>query len=355
MSPYRSLLPAVAVLLMTGAGCLGFGGSEPATSSTGGLWVSENAGTTWEARSTLLTATGASSINGLDILAFEQDPTDATVVYAGSKTNGLFYSTDGGASWLRPEDKEASSGSVLGIEVDPNDICTYYVLKPQRLLKTETCGREFNIEAYVETRTDEALTTLAIDWYKPSTLFIGTTEGDVLRSTDSGETWTAIYRARNSVTDIAVSNADSRIIYVGTRSNGVFRSTDGGTTWVDSDTALEDYKKADNVYSFAQTADGSRVLMSSAYGLLYSDDNGVTWNGVSLVTSAGEVTVRAAEISPEDKQNFYYSTGNTFYSSTSSGSSWKTTNLPTSRAAAVIRVDQDNNERVYLGVVSLEK
>lgn len=355
MSSYRSLPLALALLLMTGAGCFGFGGSQPTATSTGGLWVSENAGTTWEARSTLLSATGASSINGLDILALEQDPADASVLYAGSKTNGLFYSTDGGASWLRPEDKEASSGSVLAIEVDPNNICTYYVLKPQRLLKTETCGREFNSEAYVETRTDESLTTLAIDWYKPSTLLLGTTQGDVLRSTDGAATWTAIYRARNSVTDIAVSNADSRIVYVGTRSNGVIRSTDGGTTWADSDDALESFKKANNVYTFSQTADGSRVLMSSAYGLLYSDDNGVSWNGVGLVTSAGEVTVRAAEISPDNKQEFYYSTGSTFYSSTSSGSSWKTTNLPTSRAASVIRVDEDNASRVYLGVVSLEK
>ena len=355
MSKTRSTLVALTLLLSTGAGCFGLGGSSTPSVAVGGIWVSENSGSTWTSKSVLPTATGSSTINGLDILTIEQDPSDASAIYIGSKTSGLFYTLDAGETWLRPEDKAAASGSVLAIEVDPRNICTYYVLKSDRLLKTTTCGREFDTETYVETRTDEALTALAIDWYSPDTLLLGTTQGDVLRSLDGGDTWAAVHRARNTIVDIEVSNADSRIVLVGTRSQGIHRSTDGGVTWTDMEDALEDFSKASNVYGLSQTADGSRVLMRGAYGLVKSDDNGLTWSGISLVTSSGEVVVRAAELSPDNKDLMYYSAGSTFYTSTSGGNAWSTTNLPTTRAASVIHVDEGNEDRLYLGVKALEE
>jgi photosystem II stability/assembly factor-like uncharacterized protein len=272
-------------------------------------------------------------------------------MYVGSQTNGLFYSLDGGESWLRPEDKTATTGSILAIEVDPKNICTYYVLKADRLLKTTTCGREFDNEAYVETRSDSTLTALAIDWYNSKSVLLGTSEGDVLRSMDGGQTWSAIERANNAITSIAISNADSRIILVGTKSHGPQRTTDAGVTWTDEKKSLADFDKSEKVYGFSQTSDGSRVLMHSGYGLMYSDDNGATWNPIALVTSEAEVTVKAAAISPKDKNVMYYATSNAFYASTSAGSAWSTANLPSVAAASVIHVDVGDPSRIFLGVI----
>lgn len=352
MSKTHSSLAALTLLLLTGAGCFGLGGGTKApVAAVGGMWVSESAGDTWLSKSVVPTATGSSSISGQDILAIEQDPTDPSTIYIGTKTSGLFYSLDGGESWLRPEDKDASSGSILAIEVDPKNICTYFVLKSDRLLKTTTCGRAFDNAAYVETRTDSGLTALAIDWYNPKTILIGTTEGDVLRSLDGGSTWAALYRADGEVSAIAISNADSRILLVGTTSKSLKRSVDGGGTWTDLKKTLTDFDKSGKVYGFDQTATGSRILMRNGFGLMFSDDNGATWNPISLVTSEAEVTVKAAAISPTNKDLMYYATSNAFYASTSGGKAWSTSNLPSTAAASVMHVDTGKTERVFLGVV----
>lgn len=353
MSKSRSSLLALTLLLLAGAGCLG-GDDGAATTPTGGMWVSEDAGDTWVAKSALPTAAGTNSINGLDILALEQDPSDSSAFYVGSKTSGLFYSLDGGDSWMRPENKMAASGGILSVEVDPRNVCTYYVLKSDRLLKTVTCGREFDVETYVETRADESLTDFSIDWYNPQNLYIGTSRGDILRSSDAGETWKSIRRIGGSIVDIELSNADSRIILVGTEEDGIYRTTDSGATWTSLEESMEKYEGSENILSFSQTADGSRWLMHSGYGLMTSDDQGVTWKRLRLV-STSSASITAAEIAPQNKDLIYYAAGGTFYTSTSAGDAWSTNSMPTTRVGSVIHVDEDDVNRVYMGVMSVEE
>jgi photosystem II stability/assembly factor-like uncharacterized protein len=353
MSTSRSLVAVLGVLLLTGAGCFGLGGSAP-TQATGGFWISDDAGETWANKSVLPTAAGISSISGLDILSIEQDPSDPSALYLGTKTSGMFYSLDGGESWLRPEYKDAMSGTVLDVQVDPRNVCVHYLLKSTRLYKTETCGREYDNETYVETRTDETLTALAVDWYDPDRIWLSTSQGDILRSIDAGSTWTAVHRANNFITDLEVSNADSRVIFAGTRNRGVLRSTDGGATWVSLEENLEGFSKADNVYEFVQSTDGTRLLASSPFGILLTEDNGDTWTKIPLVTNTNEVTVRAIGISTTDPDTLYYGTNNAFYISTSNGSSWSTSSLPSTRAASVIRVDAEDGNKLYFGGVTLE-
>jgi photosystem II stability/assembly factor-like uncharacterized protein len=285
----------------------------------------------------------------------EQDPSDPSVIYVGTKGSGLFFSLDSGALWQRPEDPDVSSGNILDVEVDPSAICTHYVLKSRRLLKTATCGRVYDNETYVETRTNKNLTALAIDWYNPKTLYLATSDGDILRTVDGGDNWAAIYRANDLITDIAVSNSDSRILLVATRRQGILRSTDSGATWVSLEDDLKQYSKSDNVFEITQTKDGSLVLISSEYGLLTSEDAGATWKSIPLVTDVAEVDVRAIAVAPEDKNQLYYATATTFYTSSSGGNAWATANLPTTRAASILHVDEGDENRLYLGVITLEE
>jgi photosystem II stability/assembly factor-like uncharacterized protein len=353
MHPSRSIVIALSLVLLTGAGCFGLGDSAP-TQATGGLWISPDAGESWANKSVLPTAAGISSISGLDILSIEQDPSDASALYIGTKTSGMFYSLDGGESWLRPEYQDAMGGTVLDVQVDPRNVCTHYLLKSTRLYKTDTCGREYDNETYVETRTDESLTAMAIDWYDPDRVWLATSQGDILRSIDAGATWTAVHRANNTITDLEISSADSRVIFAGTRSRGVLRSIDGGATWVSLEDNLKPFSKADNVYDFAQSADGTRLYVSSPFGILLTEDKGDTWTEIPLITDSNEVTVRALAVSTTDPDTLYYGTSNAFYISTSNGSAWSTLNLPTTRAASVIRVDAEDGNKLYFGAITLE-
>lgn len=347
---HARLAAFAAVLVLTGAGCL----SSKTPSTVGGVWQSSDGGETWEATNALPSATGVGSIAQADVTAVEIDPSDASAVYIGTTGNGMLASIDGGQSWMRPEEEQLRSGRVIGIEVDPRDVCTYYVMKTDRVLKTEDCGRSFNDSAYVETGTDENLTAMMLDWYNPSVLWLGNTAGDVMRSSDGGKTWSTVYRVKGDITSMAMSNADSRIILVGTKNSGLYRTTDAGTTWIEYEDALKDFKESDKVLGFAQTADGSTVVMNSDYGLLVSKDQGFTWGAVPLLTARGEVEILALAVAPTNGDVIVYGTNSTIYRSTSGGSAWDTNELPSGRAAGVLAVNPENENLMILGTVALE-
>jgi photosystem II stability/assembly factor-like uncharacterized protein len=347
MRSLRLSAAALAALVFLGAGC----GGSSSSSTTGGVWLSENKGLSWTAMHTLPLASGVGSIGSVDVISFAVDPSDESALYVGTKTSGLLLSLDGGATWSRPEDDTVSTGAILDIAVAENDVCTYYVLKADVLMKTTSCGREFS-QVYVEGRTKEALTTLALDWYHPTTLYLGTTAGEVYRSSDAGKTWTALYTLSDSVSALEVSNADSRYIIMGSERSGLYRSEDAGITWISLEDSLEDLDNADRVYALAQSADGSQVVASTKYGLLVSDDKGLTWKGLSLLTAAGDVTISALAVGQDDGDVMMYGTPTALYFTSDGGSTWSTHELPSSRAASVLRFMDDGS--VWLGVQTLE-
>lgn len=346
-----SFAASTAALVLLGAGCLGGSSTK---SATGGMWLSQNAGASWTAMQALPLASGVGSIGTADMLSFAVDPSDETALYAGSKASGLFVSLDGGASWARPEDAQVSSGAILDVAVSSSDVCTYYVLKADRLLKTTTCGREFDDQTYVEGRTKEALTALALDWYDANIVYLGTTAGEVLKSLDGGKTWTVIYSVKDSISALEVSNADSRFVIMGGQRTGLYRSEDAGATWLSFEDTLNDTMKgSDRVYALTQSANGLQVVASTKYGILTSDDKGLTWKGLSLLTASGDVMISALTVDPDDGKTIVYGTDSTLYKTVDGGATWSTEDLPSSRAASVLRIMKDGS--VWLGVQTLEK
>lgn len=344
-----SLVAGIATFVLLGAGCLG--GSS--ASSTGGLWISSNTGASWTAMHTLPLATSVGSIGNADILSFAEDPSDASALYAGTKSSGLLVSLDGGATWGRPENAEVSSGAILDIAISSDDVCTYYVLKADRLMKTTSCGREFDIQTYVEGRTKEALTTFALDWYNPKVLYLGTTAGEVLKSSDAGDTWTVVQSIKDSITALEISNADSRFVIMGGARTGLYRSEDSGATWLSFEDNLSDMKGADRVYALVQSGDGLQVVASTKYGLLTSDDKGLTWKGLSLLTASGDVTITALAVDPQNGKKIMYGTQTALYVTADGGSTWSTEDLPSSRAASVLHIMED--DAIWLGVQTIEE
>lgn len=341
---FAFLAGATAFVLM-GAGCFG-GGS---TSTSGGIWQSSDAGKSFTQTSAVPTAEGVSSLADVDVTTFAIDPQDSSAIYAGTMKNGLFFSLDSGTSWQRPEEDLARTGQIVGIGVSSKDVCTYVVAKTDRVMHTSDCGRSFETDGYVETRKDTTITAMALDWYDPKIVWIGTSSGDVIRSVDGGSSFATLARLDDAVTTIAVSNADSRTVFVGTKNSGLNRTTDSGATWTNFEKTLKEFKGSDRVYGFAQNSDGSFMVMSSKYGLLSSTDHGATWSGVSLISGTGEVHIYGLSVAAEGADTIYYATDTTFNRSTSAGSAWTTTELPSSRGGAAILVDPSDSTHVYLG------
>lgn len=185
---------------------------------------------------------------GGSVWALAVDPDDDGIVYAGT-FNGVFKSTDGGATWA-----PASKG--LGPAGKP---------------------------VLVLAATSEAI-------------YAGTIGSGVYRSTDGGATWVSA-SAGLPVNEIDATVgalvADPRSpgrIWAGTEV-GVFFTANGGLSW-------QSRRRDVRVTGLAMTPDGKALYASNQRGVFRTKDQGKTWTtvgqGLSTATLYGDVVVDPA-------------------------------------------------------------
>ena len=200
---------------------LAIDGQQPGTlfaaTGTKGVWKSVDQGATWCPASS-----GLPQDDAISVLAISRS--DPLTLYAGTSVDcscgylgdGLFKSTDGGASWI---DSGVPGGSVYLVVIDPQDDATLYVgvslAGGNALFKSADAGAHWD-------RISSGLPdgvypgSLAIDAHNASILYIGTATG-VLRSVDGGKTWTAISVGlpERYVETVAIDPRDSSTVYAG--------------------------------------------------------------------------------------------------------------------------------------------
>jgi photosystem II stability/assembly factor-like uncharacterized protein len=335
-------------LVLIGAGC----GSRSSSGSDGGVFTTSTAGAEWTQTVIVPTAAGIGTLATTDVLNMEMDPQDDTFIYIGTRQNGMLYSQDSGVSWLQPESSAMQDGLIYQVEVDPTDVCTVYVAKGARLYSTRDCMRSFDSETYVDNRSGVSVVQVAVDWFDHSTIWIGLSNGDVLKSDDSGDTWQTVLKTGEEISDFLIHATDSRTVLVSTYSRGIYKTQDGGSDWEEVDGGLNDLSTADEVYSLIQDATSDVVIASTGYGLVRSTDFGATWEAIPLVTSPGQVTIRAVGMDIENPNTLYYAANATFYHSDDAGLTWDTERLPSARVPRAMLVDPDEPAVLYVGVAS---
>jgi photosystem II stability/assembly factor-like uncharacterized protein len=128
----------------------------------------------------------------------------------------------------------------------------------------------------------------------PQSLYLGTANGDVYRSADSGASWELCpqdARPAVGVTRIAVATDEPRRLYAGLDAGGVWASADGGASWTPYGTGLPGA-----VVDLASTPDALYVL---AEGALYRcTDARARWEGIATGTEPGVALVALAGKEP---------------------------------------------------------
>ncbi|MBM5789664.1 hypothetical protein FJZ23_01050 [Candidatus Parcubacteria bacterium] len=337
-------------VVLLGAGCAGLTGTKKGAGPDGGVFKSSDAGTTWTQVAAVPTAQGMGTLATTDVLNLEMDPSDRFVLYAGSRTSGFVSTQDGAMSWQLPRQAIFREGLIYAVEVDPNASCTYFVAKGNRLYKTSDCGRSFSDEAYVETRAGITILQVAVDWYNKGTVWIGLSNGDVLKSTDAGASWRASLKLGEEISEIMLNNRDSRQVMISSYKGGIWRTIDGGERWEKADGSISKLTGSSRVFALSQTADGSVLLAATQYGLLRSKDFGATWEAITLLTSPNQVTIRAAALAPEAPHVMYYATPGTFYRTNDGGVTWQTQKFPSARVPRAIVIDPKDEAVLYIGV-----
>lgn len=352
------LNPRLALLVLSlsalGVGCIEFGGGGANTSaSDGGVWKSADKGVTWVQKALIPTTSAQKrSIGATNVITFASDPSDRKAVYIGTLEHGMFYTLDGGENW---QQVAAFKGKIPSIAVDPGDKCTIYVATDNKVQRSTDCTRTWGT-AYYETRTDKAITSIAISPKDGRIIFAGNTAGDLNMSSDGGNSWSTVNRFKSEVKRVLIAPYDTKIVYVATKSSGVWKSKDGGANWTDVSESLKQFSGAFEFKDMVLDLSAPEtILYASQFGILRSADGGAKWQKVDLLTPPGSAAIYSMAVNPADGKEIYYGTATTFYSSIDGGVKWKTRKLPSSRAATAMMVDPGAPNMLYLGVTSLKQ
>jgi len=126
------------------------------------------------------------------------------------------------------------------------------------------------------------------DFDSDKTIFVGTTNSGVVRSTNGGTTWNSVGLAGLNVNALTFASSDSNpILFAGT-AKGIYRSIDNGDTWQPSDTGLGGQVVVTLVVSPNFASDG-RLFAGTKSGLYTSTDGGNNWTFLSDTYLPGDV------------------------------------------------------------------
>ena len=331
---------------------------------SGGVWKTENRGTTW---TPLFDNEDSYSIGSLAI-----DPNDPDVIWVGTGENvsgrhagygsGLFRSRDGGTSWEKVglEDSER----IGMIRIDPRDSNTIFVAAQgplwsgggERGLFKSTDGgeswRKVLGDGLGNTPEDDAYTGVsevhldprnpdvlyAVSWQRirsVAVLLDGGPGTGIHKSVDGGETWreltNGLPKEVMGKTGLAVSPQNPDVIYatieLANREGGFWRSADGGESWekrndyLSSGTGPHYYQEI-----FASPHQFDRVYQMDVH-LHVTEDGGKNFTRMQHDTK--HVDHHAMAFDPNDPDYLLVGNDGGVYESYDLGKSWRyVPNLP---------------------------
>lgn len=203
-------------------------------------------------------------------------------------------------------------------------------------------GPRYNLEA------DEApmVTQIVVDSTNPTVVYAGTNQG-VYRSVDGGETWSAANGGLGGYGDLVISGlaidpVDPKVLIIGTWGYGLLKSTDSGATWT---------RLADPLRPTQLSTDSDGVLLppevvAGGPSNLFHPD-APSRNEISAPITWARTAVRRVTINPSNRNDIFacVDDGNGLYHSTTGGTSWTKIALGTGSARTYTFAPSNNNVR----------
>ena len=304
------------------------------------LFRSQDAGQSWQIRH-IFSLSAKNDFNQLTA-----NPDHPQIVFASGGTN-LQRSTDGGVTWeilSIPGDVFTAVSSDLLYAGGRTDSCGYG--KVSILARSEDGGQSwenFNLGCLVEVQQIAVLPSQP-DVVYLSVLYYSAHTGTVLKSTDSGETWTTLV--------LPVGGADFQLLIdpenpqrlFASGLNGILGSLDGGETWQQiSNQWMTGY--------FALAFSGGSLFAISKTGyetsVYRTDDGGEIWWSSVTPLPAGAYMLQPDPTLPGNLWAGLFGYG--VYHTANGGGSWVEQNSGISTIASIrsLAVSQSNRNVIY--------
>ena len=338
-------------------------------SSSGGVWKTANAGTTFKP---IFDSQGSYSIGCVTL-----DPNNSSVVWVGTGENnnqrsvaygdGIYKSEDGGKSWKHKGLK--NSEHIGSIVVDPRNSDHIYVAAigplwskggDRGVYESKDGGETWNAILTVDEHT--GINEIAIDPRNPDVMYasalqrrrhvftyIGGGPGSGLyKTTDGGANWKKINKGLPKVDlgriGLTISPADPEIIYAIVEAaqgkGGFYRSTNRGESWEKRGS----YNTSGNYYQeiIADPVDADKVYAMDTW-MRVSENGGKSFRVVGEDTK--HVDNHCMWIDPDDTDHFIVGCDGGIYETYDAAKTWQfRANLP---VIQFYKVAVDNAEPFY--------
>lgn len=166
---------------------------------------------------------------------------------------------------------------------------------------------------------------ITVDPGNASIIYLGAPAGGLWRSTDNGQTWTALFNDQPTlgVSGIAIDPSNTQVIYCATGdgdgndtySIGVIKSTDGGATWATTGLDWTTTQARTTRTLRMSPTDHLTLICATNHGLWKTSDGGAEW------TKVAEGSFHDVEFKPDDP-GIVYACGDQFFRSIDGGASF---------------------------------
>ena len=297
-----------------------------------------HAGVAFGARWTQVSTGITGSVPG--VRAVVVDNVTGSTLYAQTAGNGVFKSTDGGASWT-------PIGNITGVTalaLDPTSALVVYAGTGHGVLKTTDGGDSWSFAGLPDT----PIFILVVDPITPSTLYAADARGSLYKSTDGGGSWGAVGMGLppEGIAVIAIDPAAASTLYVVSRGFALYKSTDGGQSW----NAIN--RPFGPLLVIDPSTSPSTLYSLFGAGLSKSTDGGTSWTATGLnkvvlslaVDSNNPGTLYASTSGPRQ-------TGQAIYKSADGGNTWNAvdTSIPVTGSLVLSPANPSN---IYAGTFS---
>lgn len=293
------------------------------------------------------------------VTAIAVDPQQPQNLLAGTYSQGLWRSTDGGANWQQAGLADANISEIL---FDPCPPTTIYVATSPTLFSA-TAGLYRSIDngttwarleqGFSPPSTPPASITTSLECQAVLYALRGIPgqSREVFRSTERGEQWERRGELPYPGT-LLLALGNQEAVLAATAGGGLLRSEDGGQSWRAA------YRGLGGPAEIILDPERARRLYAvNALGLWMSSNDGASWQRAELGIPEGELfgQGRRLVISPSQPRMLYFQVGNRVVRSQDDGRTWNTmeVTLPAPWEALEISAVDASNPMLLYGAASV--
>ena len=309
-------------------------------------------------------------------------PRDQQVLFAGTKSAGLWKSDDAGESWRPVRDRAGTlvpTSDVYRVVISRDRPEVMYLAIFQgnrgRVLKTEDGGSTFR-QIYFVGQERIGVFDLYTPPAEPDKVLAASGEGRLLLSGDGGKRWRIAKTFRDPVALLAMHPTFHDEGYLLTSRGELFKTFDGGENWASQGIAGRRAARGTGrtiphpytrysltLFRFSSPRTLSPVLAMDPYNPSRLYRTGVSGVEVSTGGSAWEelasfidgkgVPVGGVAVHPVEAQTLFVTAGPALYTSTDRGVNWQIVPFPSRNLLRKIFINPRRTEMMFLTTARL--